>query len=127
MAKHVYAAQSWEQARRILENLRPDLPISFGTGNPVCRPYVRAVHLDADAGEGLGYRVAIKPLGDGYGNPAEYFLIYIAATPSYSYKHGRISQMVVSEACSNYLPHDKQISLKILPLPHPRQLTLAAS
>ena len=109
MAEHVYTAQSWEQARRILESLRPDLPISFGTGNPVCRPYVRAVHLDADSGEGLGYRVAIKPFGDGYGNPAEYFLIYVATTPNYAYTHMHIPRMVVSEARSNYLPQSRQV------------------
>jgi len=121
MAEHVYAAQSWEHARRILESLRPDLPISFGTGNPVSRPYVRAVHLDADAGEGQGYRVAIKPLGDGYGSPAEYFLIYVATTPNYSYSHGHIPQMVVSEACSNYLAHANRV------LPYRRKVILAAS
>src|SRR5579885_3868575 len=90
MTDHIFVAHSWKHARRILESLRPDLPISFGTGNPVCHPYVRAVHLDADAGEGQGYRVAIKPLGDGYGNPAEHFLIYVSTAPGRAQSSGSL-------------------------------------
>lgn len=103
MTEHVYSAPSWKKARQILESLRPDLPISFGTGNPICRPYVRAVHLDADAGEGEGYRVAIKPYGDGYAKPSEYFLIYVKPTSNYVYNNQPMPLVVVSEAGSNYL------------------------
>lgn len=124
MPNHVYLARSWQQARSILESLRPDLPISYGTGNPICRPYVRAVHLDADAGEGLGYRVAIKPVGDGYGSPAEHFLIYIATTPNNSYTQMHIPRMVVSETRFTYIPQNKQILRAVRPRP---QSILSAS
>lgn len=121
MPEHVQMANNWEDARRLLESLRPDLPISFGTGNPIYRPYVRAVHLDADAGEGQGYRVAIKPLGDGYGKPADYFLIYLATSKNYAYHRPIIPQMAVSEANSKYLLQNNLV------LSYCRKLILAAS
>lgn len=77
MARHVHYVTTWSEAREVISRLNPGLPVTFGTGNPIQSPHIQAVLLDADAGEGSGYRVSIRPAGDGYQNHAEYYLIYV--------------------------------------------------
>lgn len=111
MDKHVYTARTWAEARKILQGLRPGMPISFGTGNPISYPYVQAAQLDADAGEGIGYRVTIRRRGDGYMNPAEHYLIYVGNSqpeclkpqPCLDAAIKTPSRFVVSESRSHYL------------------------
>lgn len=84
MARHVHHVTTWTEAREVISRLNPALPVTFGTGNPIQSPYIQAVPLDADAGEGAGYRVTIRPTGDGYQNDADYHLIYVHLNPRHN-------------------------------------------
>ncbi len=106
MSKHIFAANSWAEARLILNSICPGLPIFFGTGHAISTPHVRAIYLDSEASEGIGYRVIVRQDGDGYGNAGEHYLIYVKQRDSQEdkllYHHPQKDDLVISEDLANY-------------------------
>lgn len=61
-----HTARNWREASEIVHQIAGELPIFWGTGNPVYKPHVVATTMDAWSGEGFGYTVMVRPEGDGY-------------------------------------------------------------
>lgn len=62
---------TWKDAEARVREIAGDLPIYWGTGNPIDRPHVVAWSKDAWSGEGMGFNVHVYPQGSGYRRPVE--------------------------------------------------------
>lgn len=70
---------SWEEANAKVAEIERTLglPSYFGSGNPVYKPHMVVTYKDALSGEGSGYNIKVKPQGDGYMTPAEWYDVFI--------------------------------------------------
>lgn len=71
----------WAAAQQKAEEMAGDLPLYYGTGNPIRTPHATASTLDAWSGEGMGYFVTLYPEGDRYDAPRTTAFVRIGNPP----------------------------------------------